>query len=295
MDDFTGEIHPLADIYPMLSEPDLRRLAEDIKANGLHVPPTLDREGRLIAGRNRVAACLMVNVEPDFEVYEGDVADSVLAENDLRRHQSSGQRAIARARVLDAAGRRTRGANGESGRWGRGSVQVDDESRLAGWTKAMERAGLVIDYAFELAARILDDDDPLTLDAAYTDARKARESAKRRRDLPDDLGALVDAGTLTLDEAVRRMALSPDYQHRVASGHLTLDEAEVLDKRDQREHREAVERDANRIRNFLNGYDAAASLHRHPHRDQVLACLEPLDQERIATIERSQAWQSTQK
>ena len=39
---FAGEIHPLADLYPLLPADELAALAEDIKANGQEAPILLD-------------------------------------------------------------------------------------------------------------------------------------------------------------------------------------------------------------------------------------------------------------
>ena len=51
------EPHPVAAIFPAMTEPELSVLAEDIAARGLLQPIVLDREGRLLDGRNRLAAC----------------------------------------------------------------------------------------------------------------------------------------------------------------------------------------------------------------------------------------------
>jgi hypothetical protein len=61
------EVHPLANIFPMLSDEALADLAEDIKANGQRVPILLDQEGRLLDGRNRLKACELAGVEPKAE------------------------------------------------------------------------------------------------------------------------------------------------------------------------------------------------------------------------------------
>ena len=54
------KVHPAADLFPMMSPEELRALGEDIKMNGLKVPPEtwLDEGGTewLIDGRNRLDA-----------------------------------------------------------------------------------------------------------------------------------------------------------------------------------------------------------------------------------------------
>jgi ParB-like chromosome segregation protein Spo0J len=63
--------HELADIFPMLDEPELAGLAADIEANGLRQPITLYQD-QILDGRNRFTACRRAGVEPIFETYDGD-------------------------------------------------------------------------------------------------------------------------------------------------------------------------------------------------------------------------------
>ena len=70
------EFHPLANIFPMLDDNELKALAEDIKAKGLTEPITL-YEGKVLDGRNRYRACDLAEVElrqDHFTQYEGDDA-----------------------------------------------------------------------------------------------------------------------------------------------------------------------------------------------------------------------------
>jgi ParB-like chromosome segregation protein Spo0J len=60
-------VHPPADTFPMMSDGELKELAEDIKKNGQREPVVfveIDGERTLIDGRNRLAACAMVGVKP---------------------------------------------------------------------------------------------------------------------------------------------------------------------------------------------------------------------------------------
>lgn len=98
---FTGEIHPVAAMFPMLAADELQELADDIKANGQVFPIILDQKGTLIDGRNRLAACKLAGVEPRFELIDDgrDPVAYILATNVSRRHLSKGQRAMAVART----------------------------------------------------------------------------------------------------------------------------------------------------------------------------------------------------
>jgi ParB-like chromosome segregation protein Spo0J len=52
--------HPLAEMFPMISDDELRELAEDIRKNGMIEPITLC-EGKILDGRNRFNAAKLVS------------------------------------------------------------------------------------------------------------------------------------------------------------------------------------------------------------------------------------------
>jgi hypothetical protein len=65
-------VHPAADLFPMMSDAELRELGEDIRENGLHQPIIVytDRENKawLLDGRNRLAAMERVDIRFTIEV-----------------------------------------------------------------------------------------------------------------------------------------------------------------------------------------------------------------------------------
>jgi ParB-like chromosome segregation protein Spo0J len=91
MKDF--ENHQISEILPLFDSDELKKLAEDIKQNGLQNPITLF-EGKILDGRNRYAACRLAGVEPTVERYSGSKPlQYVISQNLHRRHLSEGQRA----------------------------------------------------------------------------------------------------------------------------------------------------------------------------------------------------------
>ena len=92
------EVHPAADVWPMLADDKLRELADDIKANG-QIHPIVIVDGKLVDGRNRMVACEVAGVEPEVEhkteAEVGDVWRYVVSANEHRRHLSTSQRAKA--------------------------------------------------------------------------------------------------------------------------------------------------------------------------------------------------------
>jgi N6-adenosine-specific RNA methylase IME4 len=87
--------HPLADICPLMMEPELAQLVADIWKNGL-VKPIVMYENKILDGRNRYRACLSACVMPRFEDYGGDdPVGYVISHNVLRRQMNESQRAAA--------------------------------------------------------------------------------------------------------------------------------------------------------------------------------------------------------
>jgi hypothetical protein len=66
------KVHPCADVFPMMTDEELDKLAEDIKANGLKDP--VDFVGdELVDGRNRMeamerGACLISCRSSDYQM-----------------------------------------------------------------------------------------------------------------------------------------------------------------------------------------------------------------------------------
>lgn len=87
------KVHPVADLFPMLAEAELRELANDIKKNGLYNDITVDGD-ILLDGRNRLAACKLADVAPRFREYDGDSPVTfIISQNLRRRHLDTSQRA----------------------------------------------------------------------------------------------------------------------------------------------------------------------------------------------------------
>ena len=94
-------VHPLADLFPMMTDDELTGLAAGIKANGLIHPIILDPTGKtVIDGRNRLRACEIAGVEPRFEKLSGqDPAAFIVSVNLARRNLKKGQQAMALAMI----------------------------------------------------------------------------------------------------------------------------------------------------------------------------------------------------
>jgi hypothetical protein len=98
------EFHPVADIFPMMSDRELTDLTDDIREHGLREPIWLHRDGRIVDGRNRYLACREVGAKPETRTFSGDDADLVefvVSLNLHRRHLNESQRAMVAARIAN--------------------------------------------------------------------------------------------------------------------------------------------------------------------------------------------------
>ncbi len=111
--------HPAAELFALLDDDDLVKLAEDIAEHGLHQPIVFTEDGLLLDGRNRWRACHLADVEPSRTIYVGDEPTThVMSLNIHRRHLTAGQRAMVAAEampMLKAEGRARMSAHARDG------------------------------------------------------------------------------------------------------------------------------------------------------------------------------------
>ena len=222
-------VHPYADKFPMLPEPELAELAESIRANGLRNPIVLTPDGLILDGRNRAAACERVGVAPTTTVYEGDdLAEYVIDCNTSRRHMTTGARAMATALVLAADGRR------RNGRWQYGHLDSKDLGKSV--AELVRQAGIILDHIPDLAESVVTGD--VALDAAHRRACEARDAERIR---------LEAEQRLAVEEADARAFVeerSPDLAARVDGRDLqSFVEARDLWQRRNREEAARLKRE----------------------------------------------------
>ena len=93
--------HEYANLFPMMPEMDIMRLAEDIKEKG-QSDPIITLDGAILDGRNRFKACGINNITPRFEEYTGtDPLGFVVSHNLHRRHLDETQRGVVGAKIAD--------------------------------------------------------------------------------------------------------------------------------------------------------------------------------------------------
>lgn len=240
-------VHPVADLFPMLADDELAELAADIKQRGLLQPIVLDAEGRVLDGRNRLAACELAGIEPTFVTYEGDDADGeAWAYNMRRRDLTKAKRAIAAAdRFVDKSLSQREIAKAA------GTSQT-----MIGWAIAVRRYIDLHDAV--LAGGSLKDayDEAQQRDAAEADRQarigRLRESAPDLISLVDDERMSLDDATAALDARVEKARIEAETLRREAEERASEAERQVQLR--EQERQESLERDRNRLRSVITGW-----------------------------------------
>lgn len=204
--------HPIADLFPMLAEDELRELAADIKQRGQLQPIVLDSEGRILDGRNRHAACELAGVEPQFTTYEGDDPDGyALSVNINRRHLTKGQQAMVAAKARSVSERPIR--------------SIAEHTGLS--TGRISQAATVLEFAPDCVDAVIAGAEGL--DTAYKVAKERKEKAEgveaqlaRLRAEDPELADKVVEGDLTLAGAwaERKARAAEEERQRKVATHL---------------------------------------------------------------------------
>ncbi len=96
------EFHPLADLFPLMSETEFDGLCTDIAANGLR-EAIWTHEDMIVDGRNRYNACRKLGIDPAYRKWneEGSLVSFVVSLNLNRRHLSESQRAMVAVKIAN--------------------------------------------------------------------------------------------------------------------------------------------------------------------------------------------------
>ena len=97
------QAHQYANLFPMMSEAELKTLIDDMKANGYDTSsPIITYQGMILDGRNRYRAAAEASVIPSTVEYSGDDPLAfVLRHNLHRRHLNETQRAGVAAKIAN--------------------------------------------------------------------------------------------------------------------------------------------------------------------------------------------------
>ncbi len=182
--------HPFAELFPAMEGEELQALADDIKANGQRAPATLF-DGKVLDGRNRIAACKLIGIEAKTREYSGkDPLEFVLSVNLHRRHLTTSQRALVASKLATLRdGQKASSANLPSS-----NTQQEAAKRLNVSTRSVGDAR-VVEKDKKLAKQVANGSK--SVHAAAREVRKKEEEKEVRRDstgyaIPEELWALWD-------------------------------------------------------------------------------------------------------
>lgn len=199
----TLEVHPLAALFPMMTDDELQDLADDIRENGLLHPIVLDADGVLIDGRNRLRACEIAEVEPQFESLNGhDATAFIVSANLARRNLTIGQRAMALALIYPEE--RSKGGRGNKS----DATKAAENSGFS--YRRLAQARVVVRHSRALADSVMA--NRISLDAALgevaEDLRKAASTDDQMAELrakAPDVADLVAEERLTLEAGIAEL------------------------------------------------------------------------------------------
>ncbi|MGW1974196.1 ParB/RepB/Spo0J family partition protein [Streptomyces sp. NPDC001889] len=198
------EFHPTASLLPLLDEDDLSALAHDIREHGLLQPIVVDRHGRVLDGRGRLAACEQAGTAPAFTTYDGDDPDIyILSVNLRRRSLTKGQAAMitVKARSVSEQHGRSDPEHDRRSETEQTARSLGEQIGVA--VAVLGRASTVLQHAPDLVDPVIA--GAMGLDEAYASARENKAKANS-----------AEVQLTRLREA------DPELADRVVEGHLTL-------------------------------------------------------------------------
>ena len=225
------EFHPVALLFPAMSDDELNELADDIRENGLR-DPIVTWRGKVIEGRHRLAACLLAGVEPAFEEWNGrgSLVAFVRSKNLKRRHLTQSQRATSAAKLAEAMEREAEWlAEPKSETGGEGdSAQSCAESKRRGRGRPARSKNVPAAKAYDASvratqqARQIKAEDPEIFDAVDRGEVSLAQAIR-----------VVSGGVSVDGEAVRSRALASLLEVERAIGELCDSEAGANVNRDR--------------------------------------------------------------
>ncbi len=188
----TLEFHPVANIFPMMSEREFADLVADVRQHGVREPIWLHRDGRVIDGRNRYRAAIEAGVGYETRAYGGEddsLVSFVVSLNLHRRHLNESQRAM----VADKVRNMRQGARTDlAPRANLPEVSTKDAAEMLSVSeRSVKYAGKVRESAVpELAAKVESGEVAVSTAAVIAEAT---EEEQREVIAADDEKAIVRA------------------------------------------------------------------------------------------------------
>lgn len=98
-------VHPAAELFPMMDDEQFKGLLEDIRENGLDECGVLTVDGQILDGRNRYKACQQLGIAMEWSQLERDndvdPFKYVISKNLHRRHLTTRERILVAAQMAN--------------------------------------------------------------------------------------------------------------------------------------------------------------------------------------------------
>ena len=180
------EIHPIANLFPEMSEFQFEELKKDIKQHGLKMP-ILTYRGKVVDGRHRLRACTVLGMEAKYAELEAandkSAEQAVISINLQRRHFNETERSMMAASLTNSS----RGTNQHTA----GAVsqkQVAEELGIS--VDSVQRGKKVLNHGVpELIAAVSDGKIDITNAAKIAQLAKVDQAQLNF----DDIKAIQDA------------------------------------------------------------------------------------------------------
>jgi hypothetical protein len=158
------EAHEVCNLFPPMSDDELRALADDISKHGLR-EPIWTYQGKVIDGRHRLRVCKTLEMEPRYREWDGkgSLLAFVVAQNLHRRHLSESQRAMLAAELkpmFEEEVRKQLAANGKGKKARKEKVQNFAPSGEGKSRDKAAKATSVSHTSVDFASKVLKDCAP---------------------------------------------------------------------------------------------------------------------------------------
>ena len=201
---WNGQVHPAAEMFPMIDDAEFAGLVKSIEEQGLDNPGWLLPDGTLLDGRNRLKACQAAGIAMRWQVYTGDDPVSfVIRQNIKRRHLNAGQRGFLALQLVPMYEEQAR----------RAQVEAADQGVMGGRPKKTLGADLPQGFS--------PDTEPAPVQPPAKDKPKVR--GKRAR---DKAAEETGASGRVLGQVKRVAEKAPDLAAKVVAGELAIDAAD---------------------------------------------------------------------
>lgn len=199
------KFHEYANLFPMMPDSDIVKLAEDIKEKG-QSDSIITLDGQILDGRNRYRACQMNGINPRCEEYAGDdPLGFVISHNLHRRHLSESQRAMVAAKWAKLKmGHRPPSPIGGGAK----ETKTRDEAAelLNVGTSSIDRAKKVIKDAPGLVEKI--ESGEMSVNAAYVTTKRPRQEEELEAVVVDETRPTKRMAKFIPDDARRLWILA---------------------------------------------------------------------------------------